>query len=281
MALWCGQATGQLVGGGPFSPRVRLAGELGPRAARERAQRRLEAFVAAEAGRRLKPLRALKTAVGEGRIRGLARGIAYRLVEAGGVIDRRPIEADVKALSQAERRALRALGVRFGAFSVFLPALLEPEALAFSSAFSRLGAPNWAAVPKRLTALPNPPPPATSLSGLGLRAVGGLAAPVEALERLGDALRAAPRERGGARLSDEAIETLGWTRAEVEQLLRALGYRRLGKGPGAPAWRRPATAAPKTTGAEKPRPSPFAALAALNPRPPRAKRRRRPRRAAS
>ncbi len=200
MALWRGQATGQLVGGGPFSPRVRLAGELGPQAARERAQRRLEAFVAAEAGRRLKPLRLLKTAVGDGRIRGLARGIAYRLVEAGGVIDRRPVEADVKALSQAERRALRAFGVRFGAFSVFLPALLEPEALAFSAAFARLGAPNWSAAPDRLTSLPNPPPPATSLSGLGLRAVGGLAAPVEALERLDEALRASPRDRGGARV---------------------------------------------------------------------------------
>ena len=51
--LWRGQAAGQLAGGGPFSPRVRLLGELGPAAARERAARRLEAFVAAEAGRRL------------------------------------------------------------------------------------------------------------------------------------------------------------------------------------------------------------------------------------
>jgi ATP-dependent RNA helicase SUPV3L1/SUV3 len=278
-ALWRGDATGQLVGGGPFSPRVRLSGELGPQPARERAQRRLEAFIAAEAGRRLKPLRMLKTAVSEGRIRGLARGIAYRLVEAGGVIDRRPVEADVKALSQAERRTLRALGVRFGAFSVFLPALLEPEALAFSRAFARLGAPNWGASPNRLTVLPNPPPPATSLSGLGLRAVGGLAAPVEALERLDEALRASPRDRGGAQLGDAASVALGWTRAEAERVLGGLGYRRLGKRPGLPAWRRPAAATPKAAPAARSTHSPFAALAALGARAPRAKRRRRPRRA--
>jgi ATP-dependent RNA helicase SUPV3L1/SUV3 len=280
MTLWRGEATGQLAGGGPFSPRVRLSGELGPQAARERAQRRLEAFIAAEAGRRLKPLRQLKAAVSEGRIRGLARGLAYRLVEAGGVIDRRAVEADVRALSQAERRALRALGVRFGAFSLFLPALLAPEGLAFSGAFSQLAAPSWGAVPNRLSAMPSPPPPPTALAGLGLRAVGGLAAPVEMLERLDEGLRSAPRDRGGAVLSDEAIEALGWTRAEAERLLRGLGYRRVGKR-APPAWRRAAVASTKTTSASEQASSPFAALAAFTPRPQRSKRRRRARRAVS
>ena len=280
MMLWRGEATGQLAGGGPFSPRVRLSGELGPQAARERAQRRLEAFIAAEAGRRLKPLRQLKAAVSEGRIRGLARGLAYRLVEAGGVIDRRAVEADVRALSQAERRALRALGVRFGAFSLFLPALLAPEALAFSGAFSQLAAPSWGAVPNRLSAMPSPPPPPTALAGVGLRAVGGLAAPVEMLERLDEGLRSAPRDRGGAVLSDEAIEALGWTRAEAERLLRGLGYRRVGKR-APPAWRRAAVASTKTTSASERASSPFAALAAFTPRPQRSKRRRRARRAVS
>ena len=76
--LWRGEAAGQLTGGGPFSPRVRLLGELGADTARERATRRLEAFLAAEASRRLRRLRDLKTAVAEGRIKGLARGLAYR-----------------------------------------------------------------------------------------------------------------------------------------------------------------------------------------------------------
>ena len=39
-------AAGQLSGGAPFATKVRLLGELGPETARERAARRLEAFVA-------------------------------------------------------------------------------------------------------------------------------------------------------------------------------------------------------------------------------------------
>jgi ATP-dependent RNA helicase SUPV3L1/SUV3 len=280
--LWRGQATGQLAGGGPFSPRVRLLGSLGPEPARERAVRRLEAFVAAEAGRRLRPLRALKTAVSEGRIKGLARGLAYRLVEAGGIVDRATVETETRALSQVERRTLRTFGVRFGAFSLFLPGLLEPDALAFASAFATVWAPDWRAASDALTPLPSPGVAATALSARGLRAVGGYTASVEALERLDAALRAAPREGGGALLGDAAIAELGWSRAETEQILRGLGYARTRKtaADGPAAWRK-RTPAGKRAAAVAAQPSPFAALAQLTPRKPRLPRRRRPRRAAS
>src|SRR5690606_6540736 len=134
--LWRGEAAAALSGGTPFAPQVRLYGELGPAPARERAARRLEAFVAAEADRRLKPLRRIELAVAEGRLKGLARGLAYRLLEGGGVLDRAAVREDAKALSQVERRALKAFGVRLGAFSLYLPALLRPQALAFSQAFA-------------------------------------------------------------------------------------------------------------------------------------------------
>ncbi|HMP62735.1 MAG TPA: phosphonate-binding protein, partial [Phenylobacterium sp.] len=80
VVLWRGEAVAALSGGRPFAPRVRLFGELGDAAARERAQRRLEAWLAAEAGRRLAPLRKLESAVADGQIRGLPRGLAYRLL---------------------------------------------------------------------------------------------------------------------------------------------------------------------------------------------------------
>src|SRR6185437_14950364 len=105
------EAAGRVDNDRPFAPRVRLLGELGPVAARERAARRLEAFLAAEAGRRLTPLKRLEATVAEGRIKGLARGLAYRLAEAGGAVPRSAVEAEVRALSQAERRALKSLGV--------------------------------------------------------------------------------------------------------------------------------------------------------------------------
>ena len=281
MVLWRGQATGQLSGGGPFSPRVRLFGELGPAPVRERAARRLEAFIAAEASRRLRRLRALKAAVAEGRVKGLARGLAYRLTEAGGVMDRRPVEAEVRALSQGERRTLRSLGVRFGAFSLFLPDLLSPEARSFARAFAQLTAPDWRPRSDAPTALPDPPPPATALAAWGLRAVAGLAAPVEALEDLDALIRAAPRRAGGALLDELALAGLGWSPHQADMILRALGFtpaRRPVAGQPTP-WRRRQS---KTAAALKPAAaSPFAALAGFAAEPKAApRRRRRPRRRA-
>ena len=111
VVLWHGEAAGALSGGEPFRPRVRLLGDLGPEAARQRAGQRLEAFVASEATRRLAGLRKLETAVAEGRIKGLARGLAFRLIEAGGVLDRAQARTETRSLSPVERRALRGLGV--------------------------------------------------------------------------------------------------------------------------------------------------------------------------
>ena len=281
MVLWRGQATGQLSGGGYISPRVRLLGSLGPAPTRERAVRRLEAFVAAEAGRRLQPLRALKSAVSEGRIKGLARGLAYRLVEAGGIIDRAPIDAEVRALSQVERRILRGFGVRFGAFSLFIPRLLEPDAIAFAAGFAEIWAPHWRPSAGRVTTLTEPGPATNALAARGLRTVGGLAVGVETLERLDEILRAAPRRDGAAVLDDAAITALGWNRAETEQVLRALGFARARAAADAPAaWRRRAQPKPREFKPAQTA-SPFAALAALNAPAKRRPRRRRARRAAS
>jgi ATP-dependent RNA helicase SUPV3L1/SUV3 len=261
---------------------VALLGGLGPEPVRERAVRRLEAFVAAEASRRLARLRGLKAAVSEGRLKGLARGLAYQLIEAGGAIDRGRVETQVRGLSRDERRALKSLGVRFGAFSLFLPQLLAADALDFTAAFAALWSPDWRPTAGSVVALPEPAPAATALAALGLRAVGGLAAPVEALEKLDELLRAAPRSSGAATLDDAAIASLGWSRPETEQILRGLGFLRARKtaDDAASAWRRRAPQKPQQAKAA-PTASPFAALAALTPPAMRRPRRKRPRRAAS
>ena len=136
LVAWRGEAAGEIAGGGPFSPRVRLLGEFGAEPQRERAARRLEAFVAAEASRRLIALKELKDAISDGRLRGLARGLAYQLVEQSGVLDRRIAEGRIRALSRGERRTLKSLGVRFGAFSLYLPSLLAPEAQLVGAVFA-------------------------------------------------------------------------------------------------------------------------------------------------
>ena len=272
--LWRGEAAGVLAGGQPFNPVVRLHGELGPPAARERAVRRLEAFVAAEASRRLWALKGLGDAVASGALKGLARGLAYRMIEAGGVLDRRAVEADLGHLSRAERRALRALGVRFGEFCLFLPSQASGAGRDVATAFARQAAPDWRPRGEGLVALPAAPAPSRALGLRGLMAVGGVAAPASMLESLGEALRAGG---GGLRLTESARCALGLGEADANRLLRGLGFvpmRKAGGGePG--AWRRRSLKAATPAAAPTPL-SPFAALAALKS-PPRAPRRRAPR----
>ncbi len=149
LVSWRGEAAGEIVGGEPFAPRVRLIGEFGAEPRRERAARRLEAFVAAEATRRLSALKHLKEAIEDGRLKGLARGLAYQLVEQYGALDRRVADQRIRLLSRNERRTLKALGVRFGAFSLYLPSLLEPEAQALAFAYADLASPGWRPDPGR------------------------------------------------------------------------------------------------------------------------------------
>ncbi|HUO21009.1 MAG TPA: helicase-related protein [Caulobacteraceae bacterium] len=282
MVTWRGDAAGRLAGGGPMKPRVRLLAELGAAPARERAVQRLEAFVAAEGARRLKSLHRLEAATRGGALHGLARGIGWRLIEAGGIIDRASAAADITALSQAERRSLQIAGVRFGAFSLYLPGLLRPPALAFSAAFATADDRDWAAAPDRISPLPQPAPSPRALARRGLRAVGALAVPVEALERLDQLLRAAPRRHGGQALTPEALAALGWSEAEARAVMRGLGFTPLAKtAPGeASVWRRRRKAVPDAPASAPPEGSPFAALAALKPAPAahaKPRRRRAPR----
>jgi len=276
--LWRGEVAGALAGGEPFKPRVRLLGELGHEAARQRAIQRLEAFVASESGRRLSTLRRLEAAIAEGRIKGLARGLAFRLAEAGGVLDRGPVRAEVKALSQQERRTLRGLGVRIGAFSLYMPALLTPDARALAQAFAAREAGAWRPPADRLALLPAAASSPRVLAAFGLRAVRGLAVPVAQLERLDELLRAAPKAGGGVTLSDQAREELGWSPQEARRILQGLGFVTLRGAEGAAAWRRrPEKNAPAPAAGPQPH-SPFAVLAALTaPAPQRRPRGRKPR----
>ena len=282
VVLWHGEAAGALSGGEPFRPRVRLLGELGPEAARQRAGQRLEAFVASEATRRLAGLRKLETAVAEGRIKGLARGLAFRLIEAGGVLDRAQARTETRSLSPVERRALRGLGVRLGAFSIFMPSLLRPDARALTQALAGREVPGWRPAADAVSRLPAPTPPPRALAAFGLRAVRGLAVPVDQLERLDELLRAGVRQGGGVVFSDAAREELGWRDDEARDILKGLGFAAIRRPGEAVAWRRRS----ERDFAVEHKPitaphSPFAALAALQgaPVPAPARRPRRLRRA--
>ncbi|HEX9168507.1 MAG TPA: helicase-related protein, partial [Roseiarcus sp.] len=260
---WRGEAAGEIAGGTPFGPRVRLIGEFGAEPQRERATRRLEAFAAAEATLRLGALKRLKDAIEDGRLRGLARGLAYQLVEQAGALDRRLAEARIRTLSRHERRMLKGLGVRFGAFTLYLPSLLTAEAHLIGVTYAELAHPGWRPEAGALTLLPHPAPPPEALSLRGFRAVGGFAAPIADLERLDALARAAlPEGAGAVELTPALLADLRWQHEDAEQVLRGLGFARVRKGEGAERglWRRRAAQTPTPAGNA---PTPFAALAAL------------------
>jgi ATP-dependent RNA helicase SUPV3L1/SUV3 len=281
---WRGHPAGRCLAGSPDHPEVRLLGDLGPEPARERARTRLELFVVSTAAQRLSCLRNLERAMAEGRVAGLARGIAYRLVEAGGVIDRRVVEEEAASLSPKERRALKGLGVRFSAFALYCPALLGEEAQAFYSVFARLEAPLWTPPLDRPSRTPDPAPPPTALSAYGLLQCGPVVAPLKALEKLDARLRDQPPSAGAWALTPSALIALGWDEAMARTILRALDFTPVrSAAPGETSYwrRRRERRAPPPTAPQAPASSsPFEALARLRLDPPPKNRRRpaRPRR---
>jgi ATP-dependent RNA helicase SUPV3L1/SUV3 len=266
MVLWRGEAAGQLTGG----RKARLLGELGAGPARERAQQRLAAFVAAQAQQRLAPLGVLERALAGGELRGLPRGLAHRLIEAGGVIDRAGVETEVAALSQNERRALRVLGVRIGAFSLYLPGLLTADAIACAVVLSDNA---WRPAPGEIVRLPDPAPAPAVLAARGLRALAGRAAPVTALEALDERLRAARRPDGVSILSEADRTALGWSEADANAILRGLGFVPATVD-GVAGWKRRRSRSLPAAAPVDPA-SPFAALAVLKTAPERRRRRAR------
>jgi len=274
--LWRGEAAGMLANDQPFSPSVRLHGELGPPPARERAARRLEAFVAAQASLRLAALKRLGEAVASGAVRGLARGLAYRLIEAGGVLDRRSVAADLVHLSRVERRVLRGFGVRIGAFCLWLPALAEAEARPVAWAFAAQVDRDWRPAGAGPWPTPSPPSPARALGLRGLIAVGPWIVEAAGLARLSEEIRTQGPPPEGFGLSDHALARLGWSADQADAILRALGFAPV-KGSAPAAWRRrkKGVARPRDVAAGAGAGSPFAALAGLTASQPR---RRRPRR---
>ena len=66
-------------------------------------------------------------------VTGMARGIAFQLVEALGVLERQKVAEEVKGLDQPARATLRKYGVRFGAYHIYLPILLKPAPRALAT----------------------------------------------------------------------------------------------------------------------------------------------------
>jgi ATP-dependent RNA helicase SUPV3L1/SUV3 len=123
---WVGATVATLVAGDDvLKPRaIILADEQLTGSARDKVAARIERFVVHHIETVLKPLTDLSAADA---LTGMTRGLAFQIVEGLGILQRREVTEEVRGLDQDSRAALRRLGVRFGAYHVFMPMLLKPR----------------------------------------------------------------------------------------------------------------------------------------------------------
>jgi len=250
---WLGQPVGKLVAAEEaLKPRVRIiADEHLTGAPRDAVQARLDLWLKSHIERLLEALFRLAAAED---ITGIARGIAFQLTEALGVLDRHKVADEVKGLEQPARATLRKYGVRFGAYHIYLPALLKPGPRALATQLWALK--HGGSERKGLEAIQQLAASGrTSIAAdheiakvlyrtAGYRVCGTRAVRVDILERLADLIRPALAWRpGGAGAKPPgAIEGFGFTVTvgmtslagcsgeDFASVLRSLGYR-MGKRP--------------------------------------------------
>ena len=261
-----------------LKPLVTLIGARdAPPPARRAAQRRIEAWLADHIAQILAPLAALEGARAD--FSGAGRGLAFRLLEARGALDRAANHQLVEGLTKEDRALLAKLGYHIGRHTIFARALHTPRAIFMLILLHRLTKPAGARVfraPRKAIAAPCGEGLAwADYAAAGFRALGGRAVRISHVERLANA---AARARGQARdvaLDPSFAALVGGDLKDAEEALFALGYRRQRAREGdAPRWRLPAPPRAQVPTAPE---TPFSALAALRPAPigPRRRRRRR------
>ncbi|RWQ59997.1 helicase-related protein [Mesorhizobium sp.] len=244
---WIGAPIGTLVAGDePLKPRlVLLADEQLTGPARDKVAARAERFVNFQIESLLKPLVDLKNAE---QITGIGRGIAFQLVENFGLINRRDIAEEMKSLDQEGRAALRRLGVRFGAYHVFVPALIKPAPAGLVTLLWALqndgkdkpgfGDVVHALASGRTSVVIDPTFDKTFYKLAGYRNLGRRAVRVDILERLADLIRPATNWKPGLgqrpdgaydgqsfMVTPPMMSILGATADDMEEILKGLGYR--------------------------------------------------------
>ena len=205
---WLGEAVGKIKAGEHIlKPRVQVLADetlTGPQL--EMVQKRLDLWVAQHVTKLLGPVVAIET---HAALDGTARGIGFQIAESIGVLERSRVAEQMKTLDQDGRAALRKLGVRFGAYHLYLPLQLKPAPRA-------LAAQLWALKHGGATELKGADDvPHLAASGrtsfaadkdvakgfyraAGFRVCGERAVRVDILERLADLIRPAIAYRPGA-----------------------------------------------------------------------------------
>jgi ATP-dependent RNA helicase SUPV3L1/SUV3 len=245
---WTGDLVGKLIAGDDtLRPRIRvIADELLTGPARELVQTRLDLWLKTHIEKLLAPLFSLTAAED---VTGMARGVAFQLVESLGVLERQKVAEEVKGLDQPARATLRKYGVRFGAYHIYLPALLKPapRSLATQLWAIKHESPDAKGVGDLLhlaasgrTSIPvDKDTPKALYRTAGYRICGERAVRVDILERLADLIRPALSWREGAPgpkpdgvfdgrsfvVTGAMTSLTGASGEDFASVLRSLGYR--------------------------------------------------------
>lgn len=212
--------------------------------ARDHVAARIERFVNHHIATVLKPLDDLSRAED---LQGLAKGLAFQLVENLGVLFRRDVADDVKSLDQDGRASMRKHGIRFGAYHIFMPALLKPApaeliTLLWALKNDGLDKPGYGdLIPVlaagRTSVVTDPSYERTFYKLAGFRFLGKRAVRIDILERLADLIRPLLQWKPGTPRPDGAydgrrftattamLSILGATPDDMEEILKGLGYR--------------------------------------------------------
>ncbi|PWL16827.1 helicase [Falsochrobactrum shanghaiense] len=244
---WVGATVAALVAGEDvLKPRaVILADEQLTGPARDKVAARIDRFVAHHIETVLKPLTDLAAADA---LTGMTRGLAFQIVENLGILQRRDVAEEVRGLDQDSRAALRRLGVRFGAYHIFMPMLLKPAPAGMITLLWALKndgreRPGYGDVVNvlaagRTSAVIDPAFDPMFYRLAGYRVLGRRAVRIDILERLADLLRPALAWRPGSGARPEGayiggrfivtpamMSILGATSEDMEEILKSLGYR--------------------------------------------------------
>ncbi|MEL7486745.1 MAG: helicase-related protein, partial [Pseudomonadota bacterium] len=224
-------------GPAPLRPSLSILGleALSP-SLRGRIQDRLQDYVAGRIEGLLGPLIVLGQAAeaGEGgELNAVARGVAYRLVENFGAMSRVHFGDELKKLEQEERAKMRRLGMRFGEYTLFVPALLKPAPAGLLTML-------WSLWTGRKPADFQPPKaglvslpviedlPHAYYYASGFRPSGARAVRIDMLERLAGQIRSDRKDknfRDGFEATSQMMSLVGCSGEDFEGILKSLGYK--------------------------------------------------------
>lgn len=272
---WRGEVVAELAGGDSlYRPRIiMLADETLTGPDLEKVQDRLSLWLRHHINTVLEQVMALEAPAD---LEGTARGLAYQLFEHIGLLPRNAVADEVKGLDQDVRGKLRKLGIKFGAYHIYLPLSLKPAPrelalILYALKHGGVRQPGVTDIPHivlsgRTSFVVDPEVDTRLYEIAGFKVAGSRAVRVDILERLADIIRplialdasrpyqgdlpAGAAEGNGFRVTVEMTSLLGCSGDDFASILSSLGYR-VRRTPKAPAPVVPAEASEETEALEQ------------------------------